>query len=526
MSATLTQPIRVIEPVGRAVDGRAAALTNGRYTIGSSPDSDICVNASGVAPQHCTLTVTNDQILLTAVSRHTWLNDCPILDGEQLRAGDRIALGPVVMRLRNAHPNEFAHEPLEEPTIPTTAETSAAIPPAATETLAIGTQDTVHRATLADAGQPTPASDVGPAIDNPANAATSISESISSLLGDSPLFRDSGNRSDDLRSAILARHVQLIGDKQRDLTTQILELELRAAEFEEEIADRERSLASQHLELVGDTRQFDRTRQQFDALAAEAEEIQTQRNEIAAQWALLEAAQREFDQKQAESQTGPSDLEQQRAELQAELQQLEQQRQQLDLESERIAQQRHLVIEASDQLASLQEREATLLERELDLDSRIQQADMKTAAASVPALAPESDDAAGERDELARQRAELDQRSSQLQHDRRVHQQHCEASASELEQRRDELARLEDAYAEKRSKLDTDLQRLQDEQRQLQEKAQQLATARQEARQPRAAPAGNPRRTRDANCQPGRAGGRTGSSVSRFARPDPKAHRR
>ena len=483
MSATLSQTIRVIEPVGRAIAGSATALTSGHYTVGSSSECDICVNASGVAPRHCTLTVTQNQVLLTAVSRHTWLNDCPILDQEPLRVGDRIALGPVVMRLRNAEPNEFDQQVPQEPQPgPSEADSQSA-----TDTVApVGTVNTTTTEVPSRSQDKTPENGAStdresvPAFAPPRTAPTNIADSVSSLLGDSSLFRESGSQSDDLRSAILARHVQLIGDKQRDLTTQILELELRAAEFEEEITNRERSLASQHLELVGDTRLFARNRQQFDALAAEADEIQTQREEVAAQWSLLEAAQRKFEQKQLDSHSqGSAGIEQQRLQLRAELDQLERQRQQLDLHSERIAQQRHLVAEASEQLASLQEREATLLERELNLETRIQQTEAVSAAAAVPAIAPETDNDA-DQDAVTQQRAELEQRAAQLQHDRRAYQQQCDASTAQLQQRGEELTRLEQAHAEGREKLDTDLQQLHDEQRQLQETAEKLETSRLE----------------------------------------------
>ena len=76
-------------------------LTPGKWTIGAAEESRIVLSVEGVQAQHCVLLSNDHQTVLKSWDERTWLNDNAVEEAE-LADGDRLAIGPVEFRLRDA----------------------------------------------------------------------------------------------------------------------------------------------------------------------------------------------------------------------------------------------------------------------------------------------------------------------------------------------------------------------------------------------------------------------------------------
>lgn len=96
--ATYTMQL-ILEPVHEWSRIDPLPLAIGEYSIGCASGNSVVLQAAGVRPRHCTITVTETRVIVTALDPRTWVNDDPIRTAT-LRDGDRLALGPVEFRLR------------------------------------------------------------------------------------------------------------------------------------------------------------------------------------------------------------------------------------------------------------------------------------------------------------------------------------------------------------------------------------------------------------------------------------------
>lgn len=92
----------------------ALLLLPGRYQIGADASSSLCLDAPGIAPRHLLVLVTTEKIVVRAWDPRTWLND-GLLQEATLRRGDRLAIGPLTLRLRDATPDELMSQVPQTP---------------------------------------------------------------------------------------------------------------------------------------------------------------------------------------------------------------------------------------------------------------------------------------------------------------------------------------------------------------------------------------------------------------------------
>ncbi len=143
-SASATLRPLVLEPM-RAHSGIEPVLLDGRkVVVGAADDCSLRLAVPGVEPRHCLILAGPHGPIIKAWDQRTWLNDRPVREAG-LRDGDRLAIGPVVMRVRKARDDEAsrAQRPAEpqppaarvaefQPApLPPVIETAIEIPPAA-----------------------------------------------------------------------------------------------------------------------------------------------------------------------------------------------------------------------------------------------------------------------------------------------------------------------------------------------------------------------------------------------------------
>ncbi len=92
----------------------ALLLLPGRYQIGADASSSLCLDAPGIAPRHLLVLVTTEKIVVRAWDPRTWLND-GLFQEALLRRGDRLAIGPLTLRLRDATPDELMSQVPQTP---------------------------------------------------------------------------------------------------------------------------------------------------------------------------------------------------------------------------------------------------------------------------------------------------------------------------------------------------------------------------------------------------------------------------
>jgi hypothetical protein len=95
----------VLEPM-RAQAGVEAIMLDGRkWIVGAGQDCTLRLQVDGVDDRHCLILTGPHGPVIKSWGQRTWLNDRPVREAS-LRDGDRLAIGPVVLRVRKARPNE------------------------------------------------------------------------------------------------------------------------------------------------------------------------------------------------------------------------------------------------------------------------------------------------------------------------------------------------------------------------------------------------------------------------------------
>lgn len=104
----------LLEPVQQHLGLRPFVLTEGcRCLIGSAPEATLRVQVPGAQPEHCTLEVRGDRVLVTQWGPQTWLNDKPVRISEEIRGDDVLGIGIAEFRLRKYEPeqSDFLNQP-------------------------------------------------------------------------------------------------------------------------------------------------------------------------------------------------------------------------------------------------------------------------------------------------------------------------------------------------------------------------------------------------------------------------------
>jgi len=99
-----------------------------RCLIGSGADCRIRIAAKGIAEHHAMIIAGPHRVVLTAWDKCTWLNEFPVRECT-LRAGDRLAFGPIELLVRHATPAELArHSTISSSPAGATPHDSVALP--------------------------------------------------------------------------------------------------------------------------------------------------------------------------------------------------------------------------------------------------------------------------------------------------------------------------------------------------------------------------------------------------------------
>ena len=134
----------VLEPM-RAQAGVEAIILDGRkWIIGAGQGCTMRLQVDGVDERHCLILNGPHGPIVKSWGQRTWLNDRPVREAG-LRDGDRLAIGPVVLRVRKARPNEQFPESQEQPTGPEAESIDFEVTPTVAES-ATPESDTTARA--------------------------------------------------------------------------------------------------------------------------------------------------------------------------------------------------------------------------------------------------------------------------------------------------------------------------------------------------------------------------------------------
>ncbi len=98
--------VLVLAPVRATAGVQPILLDRPRCLIGSGPGSDVRLEVPGIAAAHCVVLKGPTRRILKALDHRTWVNETPVRE-VLLRAGSRVAIGPIEFRLRPATPDEL-----------------------------------------------------------------------------------------------------------------------------------------------------------------------------------------------------------------------------------------------------------------------------------------------------------------------------------------------------------------------------------------------------------------------------------
>ncbi len=101
-----SRTLLVLEPLYDTLNLGPILLDQPRCVLGSDPDCDVQMAIPGIRGQHCVIVTGPRRVIIKAIDLHTWLNDGPVREGV-LRAGDRLAVGPLEFRVRLANADEL-----------------------------------------------------------------------------------------------------------------------------------------------------------------------------------------------------------------------------------------------------------------------------------------------------------------------------------------------------------------------------------------------------------------------------------
>ena len=105
MSLKLSTPL-VLEPP-RHCGLSSIALVPGRHLIGASEGCGIRLHFEGIQDRHAIVLVGENRTVIKAMDSRTWVNDGPVAE-MALRPGDRLSIGPLTFRIRQATRDEVS----------------------------------------------------------------------------------------------------------------------------------------------------------------------------------------------------------------------------------------------------------------------------------------------------------------------------------------------------------------------------------------------------------------------------------
>lgn len=458
----------ILDPT-HAVELSPIPLVSGRICIGAGADCDVRLSIRGISEQHCLIVAGPSKTIVKALSPKTWLNDGLVRE-TSLRSGDKLTIGPVEFRVREAFPSEM-------PAFDNARTTPPAVDPRATGRLwneAAARRDLTSSA--AAARRELELRSARPVASSGSIASAPTAQTRRTDDEDARLARQREYLA-ALAGSLTSREHELIA-READLRCRWEELQFNLARCREseqavsrqrdELSRREedQNASRMHLESeqAGLRERISDVEAQQKALAGEAESLQSKRDEILQMEARLQ--QRELELKELE-QTVAADrtrLEAERercsrrsAELDRTTEQLSQERRALDAEKAAWQEeQRHheaAGAEAHERLALQDQRQEQLQRKEQELSD--DRAALEETLAALRESQLEFDRAQNELEgrveELNRERAQLDAGREAMLRDREdleAARAECAVLRASLENLARELADREVAGAQ------------------------------------------------------------------------------
>ena len=349
------EELLVLEPLRRQFQWPSLLLRPGRHTVGSGDDCTICLRVDGIQREHCIIESSPCRTILYADNSRTWHNEGPVRE-TPLRAGDRLALGPIEFRVRAATPEErhsaeterAESRPAEKPAEAPLA--SDVLPNVREESKTLPDQSKMLRKEIAELehSRPHPPAEPGtiePLLEEETRKTREeLQRERSSLHMESTLLREQRQRMELRERALIAQRRELeeaerhviqrenaqeaerarLENEKAKARTKLSELGKRENQFatrEKNLKTRENQLKTRLAELELERRQFEEQRASA-AKAAKAEIAGLQADRDAEQKRLAEDRQR-FETHEAELRQRESTLAQGLAELAAQRQELE-----------------------------------------------------------------------------------------------------------------------------------------------------------------------------------------------------------
>ena len=499
----------VLQPVAESLKLPPRRLAPGEHVIGSGPDCDVVVAASGVAERHCRIIVGDNRTRVRAESPLTWINDGVVRDG-RLRTGDRLIVGPVEFRIREPFPSELLHR-----NVPASVSAVASQAGDDVETLieevearneltasleATADELEHHQAQVEHAPPPAPESEF------------SFSEQASKASA-TQVLQETGTAPDaavETQRAYLARLAETLDSRERELTAREAEVRCRwdeiavtrvgSPEWEEAVYRERTELSRERADLRAHRAEIETAREQIAAerraVDEHHQEILRQEEKLHATRLELDAVRRELDGRRVEFAERERSLAGHRASLDDERAEIMRRQRELDEQARQVAEEReaaesqakraaessakqeqHFAAERAN-LAALQDE---LNQRQTDYDASLAELEESRRQLEQSRAELEAGNAALESD-----RAELEQVRREIAGER----EELAARAAELEEREVRLATAEREQAE-RADIDTgnhvaedsaddDGERVAEELRRLAEDRESLEVAREE----------------------------------------------
>ena len=293
------RPVRqvlVIEPVQQHHGLQAILLLPGtQCTIGSSRACTLTIRAQAILPQHCLIVSGANSTLLKEWGDSTWLNDRPVRESMELMENDRLAVGPIEFRIRQAHAEEI------EAAFSNNSDGDSV------DAASLPTEELHHQRAQLTSQQQRLVAEAAGLDEREQNLVTREKELNARFEELDEQFKTLCERTGNLESQKLdAQLLSLQGDghalkQERDelekLRRELDESRSEQMKREEEFKQRERDLDRHRAALANQEMDLEHRRKEFRQREQEAEKL---RERYAEQQKDVEVRRREFDQRQLE----------------------------------------------------------------------------------------------------------------------------------------------------------------------------------------------------------------------------------
>lgn len=432
----------VLDPLYQA-EVAPLRLTLGNHALGSAADASLRLEIPGVQPQHALIVVSQQRVLLQAMDDRTWVNEIPVKES-LLRAGDRLAIGPVEFRVRAATADEVRPDPA------TTDHNFAATPPEA---------GSAQRAAIASANIE---SELIEQIRRMQDEITQQDQKLREGLKHQAAVPAETHRQHQALEKVRQRMQQA---KRKEALVRSLIAELQA--YSESSLSRQRELERREGRLAQQQAELDR---QVEELRSNEESIARLRDELEQQQPAIDRESRNLASQTASLAQERSRIEALQGELEQRGNELDAKNQELSREEEKL---RRKLAEFNQTKAHLEERQPGQTAAGVVADNSSERAQLDADRA---ALETGQGELQAGWESLNQAREELDRARAQLEQDGKE----LEAGLADLAARRSTLDADSAALQKQREQLQSELERLQQDRSELSDRMREFEAQRQQ----------------------------------------------